>query len=161
MSRRSRTRKSKRTNKNAKSPSQRKVNFWLIGIAVLIVGAIVGVLAIPKDVSNSGIVESDVSPTAGVVVPGTTAASSPAGSEGTTTRPIDAPVVLSPKDVQRITATDAKVLLDRSEAILYDVRVPGAFEAKHVIGALSFPEAEVQTLFDTLPAERILLLYCT
>ena len=75
--------------------------------------------------------------------------------------PTIALVVLSPNDVQRISAVDAKALLDTAEAVLFDVRVPEAFEAKHVVGAISFPEAEVNTLFDTLPADRILLLYCT
>jgi len=70
-------------------------------------------------------------------------------------------LISSPKDVQRIGATDAKALLDKGEAMLYDVRVPEAYQAKHVVGASSFPEAEVEARFETLPADKILILYCT
>ena len=69
--------------------------------------------------------------------------------------------ISSPKEVQRIGAMDAKALLDKGEAMLYDVRVPEAYQAKHVVGAISFPEAEVEARFGTLPADKILILYCT
>ena len=69
--------------------------------------------------------------------------------------------ITSPGQAQRISGDDAKALLDRGEAVLYDVRVSPAYEAKHVAGAISFPEAELDTLVNTLPADKTLIFYCT
>jgi hypothetical protein len=63
--------------------------------------------------------------------------------------------------VQRITVADAVALLDRGEGVLYDTRTTAAYKDKHAVGAVSFPEAELETLLDTLPADKALLFYCT
>jgi hypothetical protein len=67
----------------------------------------------------------------------------------------------SSDQVQRITVADAVALLDRGEGVLYDVRTTAAYQGKHAVGAVSFPEAELETLLDTLPADKALLFYCT
>ena len=72
-----------------------------------------------------------------------------------------APSIPSAKQVQRISATDAKGLLDKGEALLYDVRVRESYQTKHVVGSISFPEREVAALFGTLSEDKILILYCT
>ena len=63
--------------------------------------------------------------------------------------------------VQRITAIDAKELLENGEAVLYDVRTPTAYESRHAVGAISFPEAQLETNLATLPGDRKLIFYCT
>jgi hypothetical protein len=67
----------------------------------------------------------------------------------------------SPDPVQRITVADAVALVDRGEGVLYDVRSSTAYQDKHAVGAISFPEAELETLVSTLPADKALLFYCT
>jgi rhodanese-related sulfurtransferase len=61
--------------------------------------------------------------------------------------------------VQRITPAEAKSLLDSGEAVLYDTRSAGAYEALHAAGALSFPEAEAAARVGELPADKSLVFY--
>ena len=65
------------------------------------------------------------------------------------------------RQVQRITAIDTKKLLGKDEAVLYDVRTLTAYESRHAVGAISFPEAQLQTSLATLPIDKTLIFYCT
>jgi hypothetical protein len=76
-------------------------------------------------------------------------------------RSAEGPVVRSSEDIQRIAPLEAKALLDRGEAQIYDVRVRSSYEAKHAAGALALPEAELADLAPSLPKDTILILYCT
>ena len=67
--------------------------------------------------------------------------------------------ITSPEQVQRIKPAEAKALLDRGEAVLYDTRSFEVYGEKHAVGALSFPEAERETLVDVLPADKALVFY--
>jgi len=68
---------------------------------------------------------------------------------------------LTAKDVQRITLADAKSLLDNGTAVLYDSRPVRAYRSKHAAGAISLPEEEVVARFSELPADKVLIFYCT
>ena len=68
---------------------------------------------------------------------------------------------LTAKDVQRITLADAKSLLDNGTAVLYDARSVRAYRSKHAIGAISLPEDEVAARASELPADKVLIFYCT
>ncbi len=63
--------------------------------------------------------------------------------------------------VQRATADETKALLEKGEAVLYDVRTPTAYESRHIVGAVSFPEAQLSTGLATLPVDKKLIYYCT
>lgn len=65
------------------------------------------------------------------------------------------------RQVQRITATDTKKVLEKGEAVLYDVRTLTAYESRHAVGAISFPEAQLETSLATLPVGKKLIFYCT
>ena len=67
----------------------------------------------------------------------------------------------SARQVQRITAINTKALLEKDDALLYDVRTPTAYESRHAVGAISFPEAQLETNLATLPGDRKLIFYCT
>ncbi|OGO05872.1 MAG: hypothetical protein A2Y73_01330 [Chloroflexi bacterium RBG_13_56_8] len=67
--------------------------------------------------------------------------------------------ITSPEQVQRITPADAKALVDAGSAVLFDTRSDEAYQAKHIVGALSFPEAEQETLVGMLPADKTLIFY--
>jgi hypothetical protein len=68
---------------------------------------------------------------------------------------------LTDKDVQRITLANAKELLDNGTAVLYDARSAKAYNSKHAAGAISLPENEVAARFNELPADKVLIFYCT
>lgn len=67
--------------------------------------------------------------------------------------------IASPAQVQRIAVSDAKALLDQGAALLYDTRSVEEYGAKHARGSISFPEAEQDALFASLPADRDLIFY--
>jgi len=67
--------------------------------------------------------------------------------------------ITSPEQVQRIKPAEAKALLDRGEAVLYDTRSFEAYREKHATGAISFPEARQETLVDALPTDTVLIFY--
>jgi len=70
--------------------------------------------------------------------------------------------VNSADDVQRISPQQAKALLDRGEAVLYDNRSAGAYASQHAEGAVSFPEEEAAARVDELPDDgTALIFYCT
>ena len=80
----------------------------------------------------------------------------------TVPRTAAAPVAdLTVKDVQRITLADAKALLDSGTAVLLDARSAKAYNSKHAAGAISLPEEEVVARFSELPADKVLIFYCT
>ena len=64
-----------------------------------------------------------------------------------------------PEQVQRIKPAEAKALLDRGEAVLYDTRSFEAYREKHATGAISLPEAEQKTLVATVPTDKVLIFY--
>jgi len=66
---------------------------------------------------------------------------------------------LSADDVQRISVIEAKSLLDRGEAVLYDTRDSEWYESEHTAGAMSLPERDVPAQVDTLPDDKALIFY--
>jgi hypothetical protein len=76
--------------------------------------------------------------------------------------PAQAPVTAMPSDtIQRIAVDEAKQLLDKGQAVLLDVRSTESYQAEHAVGAVSFPEGEEAASFDQLPADKLLIFYCT
>jgi len=63
--------------------------------------------------------------------------------------------------IQRISADQAKSLVDGGQAVLIDVRSAGSYQAGHAVGAISYPEGEESALFDRLPKDKVLIFYCT
>ncbi len=68
-------------------------------------------------------------------------------------------VVESADDIQRITAADAKALLDSGEALIYDARSAAAYLQAHAAGAISFPAGEAAVRSSELPADKSLVFY--
>ena len=64
-----------------------------------------------------------------------------------------------PGEVQRIALDQARVLADRGEAVLFDVRSADRYQESHAKGAISLPESDVASLIGTLPQGKGLVLY--
>ena len=62
--------------------------------------------------------------------------------------------------VQRIGVKEAKELVDRGAALLYDVRPSQSYDSQHLTGAISLPESQLDADFDTLPTDKALVFYC-
>jgi len=63
--------------------------------------------------------------------------------------------------VPRITLKETQSLLENEQALLIDVRDSAAYDQLHAVGALSFPEAEIESRLSELPRDKQLILYCT
>ena len=63
----------------------------------------------------------------------------------------------------RISAADAKRLVDAGEAIVLDVVASGVWEAldEAVPGAVRIPPEQVGARFGELPRDRAIIAYCT
>ena len=68
-------------------------------------------------------------------------------------------VVRSAEDVQRITPTEAKPLVDDGQAILYDVRSVDSYRDQHATGAISFPENDAPARYSELANDKTLIFY--
>lgn len=64
-------------------------------------------------------------------------------------------------EVPRLSIAEAKALYDTNTAIFVDVRSSQEYQAAHIPGALSLPLADLQSDYQELPTEGLILLYCT
>jgi hypothetical protein len=64
-------------------------------------------------------------------------------------------------EVPRITLKETQRLLETGQALLIDVRDGAAYDQSHAVGALSFPETEIESRLNELPRDKQLILYCT
>ncbi len=73
----------------------------------------------------------------------------------------DAPSTSTAATLPRISPQEAYAALQSGEAVLYDVRISGAYAAGHAEGAISLPQADAVARLDELPEDRLLIFYCT
>lgn len=66
-------------------------------------------------------------------------------------------------EVPRISVEDARAAFESGEAILVDVRSPGAFEKNHIAGAISVPLGAIERDLAniTLNKTQWIITYCT
>ena len=62
--------------------------------------------------------------------------------------------------VGRISASDARAMMQDGTAVMIDVRDSSAYEDQHISGALALPEAELATRLAELPREELIITYC-
>ena len=69
-------------------------------------------------------------------------------------------------NAKRVTAGEARELLDKRGAVLVDVREPATYDNAHADGAVSVPHVALQASGGRLPAglagpkDALLILYC-
>jgi len=62
---------------------------------------------------------------------------------------------------KRVTPAELKVLLDKNEAVVVDVRNEASYNAGHISGARLIPEAEVVNHANSLPKNKLIVTYCS
>lgn len=69
----------------------------------------------------------------------------------------------SEDDVPRVTVEQAKLALEAGAAVIVDVRSAESFAAKHIVGALSIPLAQIEADPQSVPLdkEQWIITYCT
>lgn len=81
------------------------------------------------------------------------------------TQPVPAPDDLprTAAEVPRVSVEDARMALESGAAVMVDVRDPGAFESRHITGAMSVPLGEIERNPADLPLDREqwIITYCT
>jgi rhodanese-related sulfurtransferase len=62
---------------------------------------------------------------------------------------------------RRITASELKVLVDRGEVTIIDVRDTSAYSTAHIPGALQIPVSRIEGEIPYLPKGKPIVTYCT
>jgi rhodanese-related sulfurtransferase len=70
-----------------------------------------------------------------------------------------------PADVQRISVTEAHALIVGGRGVLVDTRGRYLYDNTHAAGAVSLPLVEIEAAegrvrVDSVPPDRVLILYC-
>jgi hypothetical protein len=105
--------------------------------------------------------------TAGRESAGTTATAAPTAAppaqpqRADTPPPVPAITDAEAHAADRITAQEAKQLLDAGQAAVIDVRDPQSYAAGHIPGALQIPLDYVQGEIPWFPRDKKLIFYCT
>jgi 3-mercaptopyruvate sulfurtransferase SseA len=74
---------------------------------------------------------------------------------------VPAPVAKTEAEVRRVTAEDARRMVEAGRAILVDVRGADSFAAEHVAGAINIPEGEILSRKGELPKDKLVIAYCS
>lgn len=105
--------------------------FLIIGGIVLIFGAIVGLILLDNGLHEDSLDENYVA-------------------------------VAGPySEIQRIDLAAAKAAYDRGEIVFLDVREEIYYSEKHISGAISIPEDELDNRFSELSRQDLIITYCT
>ena len=76
--------------------------------------------------------------------------------------PAQTPAPNPENDVPRISAQEAKKLVDAGKAVIVDVRGTEAYKTSHIKGALDYPLAKIESKdFSGLPKNKRIIAYCT
>lgn len=62
--------------------------------------------------------------------------------------------------VRRVTVQQAADLVAKGQAVIVDVRTPGAFAQGHIKGALLMPNNEILNNLEQLPHDKMIVTYC-
>ncbi len=82
---------------------------------------------------------------------------------GSNETPTPSNLPLSEAGVPRVTVQDAKAAFDNGEAIIVDVRIQAAYDARHIAGAVFVPLGMIETDIASveLPKDQWIITYCT
>jgi 3-mercaptopyruvate sulfurtransferase SseA len=79
-----------------------------------------------------------------------------------TTPPTPVPTQNPEDKMPRISAEEAKKLVDSGKAVIIDVRGPDAYKLSHIKGSLEYGLAKIEAKdFSGLPKNKRIIAYCT
>lgn len=132
--------------------------FSIFGRGLLIVVSACLALACSKMAASSSL----QGPQGTQVSSATPMPAAPAFPVATPAAPTPAPVQNPENDMPRISAQEAKKLVDAGKAVIVDVRGTEAYKISHVKGALDYPLAKIESKdFSGLPKNKRIIAYCT
>jgi hypothetical protein len=81
---------------------------------------------------------------------------------GAASQPTTAPAAQSGTEAPRMPLADFMALYNdpAKRPLIIDVRAKDAYDAGHISGAVSFPEADVDTRYQELPKDKLVVAYC-
>jgi 3-mercaptopyruvate sulfurtransferase SseA len=70
--------------------------------------------------------------------------------------------IMSEQTAPRMPIDEFKALYDdpAKRPIILDVRAKQTYDEGHIVGAISFPEADVDTRIAELPKDKLIIAYC-
>jgi rhodanese-related sulfurtransferase len=66
-----------------------------------------------------------------------------------------------PVEAARIKPAEVRELLKQNKAVLVDVRSVDSYKAEHIKGAMNIPYGEVADRAKELPADKMIITYCS
>jgi predicted sulfurtransferase len=74
---------------------------------------------------------------------------------------VAAAVQESSDGARRIKPEEVRELLEKNKAVLVDVRGEASYKAGHIKGARNIPFSEIRTRAKELPADKMIVTYCS
>jgi len=70
-------------------------------------------------------------------------------------------VQVYPDGARRVTIAELKGMMERNEAFVVDVRNKETYDLGHIRGARLIPEGEITNRLSELPANKLIVTYCS
>lgn len=68
----------------------------------------------------------------------------------------------TPSDgVKRVTVTELKAMVDKGAVVIVDTRDAASYAAEHIQGSINIPEANISARSGELPADKMIVAYCS
>jgi 3-mercaptopyruvate sulfurtransferase SseA len=72
------------------------------------------------------------------------------------------PSTQTPGDgVKRVTVTELKEMVDKGTALIVDTRDAASYATEHIQGSINIPEANITARSGELPADKMIVAYCS
>ncbi|MEO6391650.1 MAG: rhodanese-like domain-containing protein [Pyrinomonadaceae bacterium] len=71
------------------------------------------------------------------------------------------PLTPAADGVPRISVADAKLAVDKGEAVIVDARPADAYRQEHIKGSINIPSNEAAARIAELPKGKLLIAYCS
>lgn len=132
-----------------------------------IMGGIIGALVVGLALviflltQNKGTTDNSINPPiAGNPTPAANVVNPPSGNGSVVITPV--PPTASADAPPRMPIDEFKKLYDdpSKRPIIIDVRAASAYDEGHIVGAESFPEADVDARINDLPKDKLVIAYC-
>jgi len=130
---------------------------WIVaGVVGLLLVALIVVFVVTSNNNNAN------NPPQNNVAANPPATSAPAADNGQPADTAPPAPAATGSDPPRISLETFKKLYDdpKTRPPIYDVRAIETYQQGHIVGSLSLPEADVDTRYQEVPKDKLVVLYC-